>query len=328
MNASDIRIVYMGTPEFATAPLRALVDAGIHIVAVITAADKPAGRGMKLRKSAVKQYAAAHLDCPVLQPENLKDPSFIEEISNLQADLFIVVAFRMLPEVVWSIPRKGTFNLHASLLPQYRGAAPINHAIINGEKETGVSTFLIDKKIDTGQILYHTKVAIEEEDNAGTLHDKLMVSGAELVVKTALNIMSGKTEPVSQDSFNIPEDQLKKAPKIFKEDCRIHWDKDVEAVYNLIRGLSPFPAAFSELCRDDSESRICRIYSGRRIKEGHSLSSGSIKSDNKSFMHVAVKDGFYSISELQIAGKKRMRIEDFLRGFQSDIETYHFTCSS
>jgi methionyl-tRNA formyltransferase len=325
MNSSDIRIVYMGTPEFATAPLRALADEGMNITAVITTPDKPAGRGMKLRESAVKQFAASHLGCPIFQPENLKDPGFVDTLKSLNADLFIVVAFRMLPEVVWSIPKKGTFNLHASLLPQYRGAAPINHAIINGETETGVSTFLIDEKIDTGQILYNIIVNIESGDDAGTLHDKLMVSGAELVVKTAASIMSGSAEPVPQDTFKIPDDQLKKAPKIFKEDCRINWEMELDAIANLIRGLSPFPAAISELSSPEKEKIYCKVYSGKAKGEQHKHLPGAIISDNKSFLHVAVKDGFYSIDTLHIAGKKRMSVGDFLRGFQGDIEAYSFT---
>lgn len=325
MKAPDIRIIYMGTPEFATAPLRALVEAGMNIAAVITAPDKPAGRGMKLRESAVKQYASSHLNCPVLQPDNLKNPGFIEELESLKADLFIVVAFRMLPEVVWSIPPMGTFNLHASLLPQYRGAAPINHALINGETETGVSTFLIDNKIDTGQILYNLKVEIEAEDDAGVLHDKLMNAGAELVVKTAQSLMSGSAEPVPQDSFSIPEAQLKKAPKIFKEDCRINWEFELETINNLIRGLSPFPTAFSELRSAENERIICKVFSGNAIKKAHQLKPGAISSDNKTFIHVATKDGYFGIHTLQLAGKKRMGVEDFLRGFQGDIENYSFT---
>jgi len=325
MKASDIRIVYMGTPEFATAPLRALADEGMNITAVITAPDKPAGRGMKLRESDVKLFADTHLNCPVLQPKNLKDPSFVEELKSLNADLFIVVAFRMLPEVVWSIPKNGTFNLHASLLPQYRGAAPINHAIINGENETGVSTFFIDKKIDTGQILYNTKVLIEPEDDAGLLHDKLKIAGAKLVVKTATSIMSGSAEPVAQESFNIPEDQLKKAAKIFKEDCRINWELESELIGNLIRGLSPFPTAFTELSLPGSENINCKVFKGSAKKEQHKLFPGTIISDNKTFIHVAVNDGYYSIDTLQIAGKKRMSVEDFLRGFQGDIEACSFT---
>lgn len=325
MKASDIRVVYMGTPEFATAPLRALAEEGMNITAVITAPDRPAGRGMKIRESAVKLFASSQLNCPVLQPANLKDPQFIEELKSLDADLFIVVAFRMLPEVVWSIPEKGTFNLHASLLPQYRGAAPINHAIINGETETGVSTFLIDKKIDTGQILYNTKVDIEPGDDAGLLHDKLMKAGAELVVKTAASIMSGSAEPVAQESFNIPEDQLKTAAKIFKEDCRINWELNSKMIANLIRGLSPFPTAFTELCSSGSEDITCKVFKGSVKNVQHKHLPGTIISDNLTFIHVAVNDGYYSIETLQLAGKKRMSVEDFLRGFQGDIETYSFT---
>ncbi len=325
MSSPDIHIVYMGTPEFATAPLRALMDNGIHIAAVITAPDKPAGRGMNLRESAVKQFAQENLDCPIYQPENLKDQDFINELKTLNADLFIVVAFRMLPEVIWSLPKHGTFNLHASLLPQYRGAAPINHAIINGETETGVTTFLIDKKIDTGKILSHTKVKIEPGDDAGKLHDKLMYAGADLVVKTTNNVMSDSVSPLEQESFNIPEALLKKAPKIFKEDCRINWKMNLDTVTNLIRGLSPFPSAFSELISTEGKITVCKIFCGEPVEAKHELLPGTIKSDNKSFIEVAVKNGMYKITSLQLAGKKRMNVEDFLRGFQGDIESYSFT---
>ncbi len=319
-----MRIIYMGTPEFATAPLLALINAGFDISAVITAPDKPAGRGRKIQQSAVKQFTLAHLECPVLQPENLKDPHFVESLRALNADLFIIVAFRMLPEVIWSVPRLGTFNLHASLLPQYRGAAPINHVLINGENETGVTTFLIDDKIDTGKILFQEKVIINSSDDAGSLHDKLMESGARLVVQTAKSINSGSADPVSQESFSLPENQLKKAPKIFKEDCRIDWSQSIDTVNNFIRGLSPFPTAFSELQLTNNQQIICKIFKGNMIREKHDLTPGTIKSDKKTFMHVATGEGFYGITSLQIAGKKRMSVEDFLHGFQDDIENCLF----
>jgi len=319
-----MRIIYMGTPEFATAPLRALLNEGFDIVAVITAPDKPAGRGRKIQQSAVKQFAEENLDCPILQPENLKDPLFSESLIAFNADLFIVVAFRMLPEVIWSVPRLGTFNLHASLLPQYRGAAPINHAIMNGENETGVTTFLIDQKIDTGRILFQEKVEIKSDDDAGSLHDKLMESGAKLVVHTANIINSGSIDPIDQNSFSLPDKQLQKAPKIFKDDCKIDWSKSINTVNNFIRGLSPFPTAFSVLQLTDKQPVTCKIFKGDVIKEKHELTPGTIKSDKKTYMHVALHDGFYNISSLQLAGKKRMSVGDFLRGFQDDIESCVF----
>ena len=314
----------MGTPEFAIAPLSALIKEGFDIVAVITAPDKPAGRGRKIQQSAVKQFAEEKLDCPILQPENLKAPLFAESLIPLNADLFIVVAFRMLPEVIWSIPKLGTFNLHASLLPQYRGAAPINHAIINGENETGVTTFLIDQKIDTGRILFQEKVKIKSDDDAGSLHDKLMESGAKLVAHTANIINSGSIDPIDQNSFSLPDKQLKKAPKIFKDDCKIDWSKSIDTVNNFIRGLSPFPTAFSALQLTDKQQTNCKIFRGDLIREKHELTPGTIKSDKKNYMHVAVRDGLYNITSLQLAGKKRMSVGDFLRGFQDDIESCVF----
>lgn len=314
----------MGTPEFATAPLQALIDDGQEIAAVITAPDKPAGRGRKMQQSAIKTFASEKLSCPILQPENLKDPAFIEELRSLQANLFIVVAFRMLPEAVWSIPEHGTFNLHASLLPQYRGAAPINHAIINGESYTGVSTFLIDAKIDTGRILFQEKIGISDTDNAGSLHDKLMNAGADLVVRTAKSIALGEIEAISQEAFNIPDQQLKKAPKIFKEDCRIRWDEPVKDIYNMVRGLSPFPAAFTELKKPGEEGINCKIFNTIVHKGQSEGVPGSISSDGKSYIKVAAKGGSVSITSLQMAGKKRMNVMDFLRGFQDDIESYGF----
>lgn len=314
----------MGTPEFATAPLQALIDDGQEIAAVVTAPDKPAGRGRKIRQSAVKVFTCEKLNCPILQPENLKDPAFIDELKSYKANLFIIVAFRMLPESVWSIPDHGTFNLHASLLPQYRGAAPINHAIINGETETGVSTFLIDAKIDTGRILFQEKVGIDKTDSAGSLHDKLMAAGADLVVRTVNCIDKGEIDAISQESFNIPEALLKKAPKIFKEDCRIRWDEAAEDIYNKIRGLSPFPAAYSEFQKPGGEQVSCKIFSTTLQREQPDAAPGSIRSDGKSFIQVAANDGSVNITSLQMAGKRRMDVKDFLLGFQDDIETYRF----
>lgn len=260
MNYNSIRIVFMGTPEFAVAPLAALVEAGIDVAAIVTAPDKPAGRGKKLTSPAVKQYADANLSCPVLQPEKLREPDFVDQLRGFKADIFVVVAFRMLPEVVWSIPSLGTINLHASLLPQYRGAAPINWAIINGEKETGLTTFIIDHEIDKGNVLLLEKVEIEASDNAGTLHDKLMETGAWLLVKTVTELAAGSLEPVEQTAFHVPEEQLKKAPKIFREDCRIHWERPALEIHNLVRGLSPYPGAFSEFADEDGESFTVKIF--------------------------------------------------------------------
>jgi len=297
----------MGTPEFAVASLEALINAGEKIVAVVTAPDKPAGRGQKIHESAVKKFAIAnHL--PVLQPSNLKDPIFIEELRNYKADLQVVVAFRMLPEIVWDMPPKGTINLHGSLLPQYRGAAPINHAIINGETESGVSTFLLQHEIDTGNILFSEKVAIKPNDTAEDLHDSLMEIGAQLLVKTVKAVKEGNIEGETQ-----PEDvgQLKAAPKIHKEDCRINWDKPVQEVYNFIRGLSPYPTAFTTL-----ENKFFKIFKAQAEKARVQEKPGTPISDGKTFLKFACKDGYINVLDLQIQDKKRMNIADFLRGFK------------
>lgn len=300
-------IIFMGTPEFAVASLKALLDAGEKIVAVVTAPDKPAGRGQKIQESAVKKFALEnHL--PVLQPTNLKDPDFIEQLRNYKADLQVVVAFRMLPKAVWNMPQKGTINLHASLLPQYRGAAPINHAIINGETESGVSTFLLQHEIDTGNILFSEKTSILPDDTAEDLHDKLMNIGAHLLVKTVRAIYEGKIEGVPQPENN---EQLKTAPKIHKEDCRINWDHTVQEVYNLIRGLSPYPTAFTFL-----ENRILKIYKAKPEFIQANEKPGTPLSDGKTYLKFACKDGYIHIMDLQIQDKKRMGVSDFLRGFR------------
>ncbi len=314
MEAKKLRIVFMGTPDFAVTPLRRLVEEGYHIVAVITTPDKPAGRGLKVQESAVKKYAL-EAGLPLLQPEKLKDPSFVETFKQLNADLAIVIAFRMLPEVIWAQPRLGTFNLHASLLPQYRGAAPINWAIINGETRTGVTTFMLNHEIDKGAILGQREVEIGREDNAGILHDKLMYAGTELVVETVEKIAAGTAVPIDQSDN---KDTLRPAPKIFKEDCRIAWQGSSEHIYNLIRGLSPYPAAWSEMLKDGTDAPVAIKILAAHIEKSIQPEEqpGVIQSDGKKSIVVACADGYIAIDELQMAGKKRMRTEEFLRGFK------------
>lgn len=310
-----MKIVYFGTPEIASSQLEAIISAGYEVVAVVTVPDKPAGRGKKIQSSHVKETALKH-GLPILQPVSLKAPDFIDELSSYKADLFIVVAFRMLPEVVWSMPPMGTFNLHASLLPQYRGAAPINHAIINGEEETGLTTFLLDKEIDTGEIIMQEKVSIDKEETAGTLHDKLMLLGNKVVVETLKIIEKGKVHSQSQDAI-IQRDklQLKPAPKIFKDDCKIDWTKDAKSVYNFIRGLSPYPAAHTQFVSEDGETLDFKIYDvslEERLSDDYELNQ--VITDGKSYMKVVLKDYYISINVLQQAGKKAMPVADFLRG--------------
>ena len=305
MEKKDIRIIFMGTPEFAVAPLEALIQDNWNIVAVITAQDKLQGRGRKPRSSAVKECAVKH-GIPVLQPANLKHPDFIETLKSYKADLQVVVAFRMLPEVVWSMPPMGTFNLHASLLPDYRGAAPINWAIINGETKTGVTTFFLKHEIDTGSILFQEEVPILSEDNLGDLYEKLMVKGAKLVVKTVNAIKSGKIEPQDQDENKA----INHAPKIFKETGKIDWSKSAESINNLIRGLSPYPAAWCTI-----NNKSCKIFKAEVVDDTKSNAlPGTVKTDNKSYVHFQTGAGVLSILELQLEGKKKMRIGDFLRG--------------
>ena len=318
-----LRIVFMGTPEFAMTSLDRLVQHGFNVVSVVTVPDKPAGRGQKIQFSAVKQYAVDK-NIQVLQPEKLKDFEFLEQLRALNADLFIVVAFRMLPEVVWSMPRLGTFNLHGSLLPQYRGAAPINWAVINGEKETGVTTFFIEKKIDTGKILFSDRIAIGELATAGQIHDELMEVGANLVVKTVKAIETGNIQPVSQENI-IKEKELKSAPKIFKEDCRIHWSESTEKVYNLIRGLSPYPAAWSVMNGGEGEQSLSvKIFETEKELEKVFKPAGTIVTDGKKFLKIITSDGSINVKSLQAEGKKRLSIEEFLRGFHA-IEKYKFS---
>lgn len=303
----------MGTPEFAVEALRRLVEGGYNVVGVITMPDKPAGRGHHVQYSAVKEYALSQ-NLPLLQPEKLKDEDFIEALKAWKADLQIVVAFRMLPEIVWNMPRLGTFNLHASLLPQYRGAAPINWAIINGDKETGITTFFLDHEIDTGKVIQQVHVPIAETDNVGVIHDKLMMLGGDLVVETVDHIIDGSITPIPQGEIKV-EGELRPAPKIFKETCHIQWNQSTEQVYNLIRGLSPYPAAWSELCTANGEKTIIKIYESRKASEKNTSDTpGSIKTDDKHYLRVATADGYLEILQLQMPGKKRMAIEDFLRG--------------
>lgn len=318
MPERDLRILFMGTPEFAVVSLKALLDAEKNVVGVITAPDKPSGRGKKIQASPVKQFAMSH-QLRILQPDNLKDPGFIKALVALEPDLNVVVAFRMLPEAVWALPKHGTFNLHASLLPQYRGAAPINWAIINGEKQTGVTTFFIDHKIDTGNILFQKKVDIGSSETAGELHDRLMKAGANLVVKTVNSIAKGNIEPIPQDSL-LTDKKVKKAPKIFKEDCRINWSNDVDSVYNFIRGLSPYPAGWTAFVSAENTYQI-KIFKAGKVILRHAEPVGSIETDGKKILRIAAKDGYLDVLSLQLAGKRQLQITEFLRGFP-EIEKY------
>lgn len=322
MKSKQLRIVFMGTPDFAVSSLKALVDGGYNIVGVITAPDKPAGRGNKLTESAVKKYAVEN-NLKVLQPEKLKNPDFLEELQNLKADLQVVVAFRMLPEVVWNMPHLGTFNLHGSLLPQYRGAAPLNWAVINGETKTGVTTFLLDHEIDTGKIIFKKETPIGENETVGDVHDRLMGIGAKLVVETVDAIAAGDIQPIPQNDL-IDDVKIIHAPKIFKEDCKIDWKKNSEIIRNLIRGLSPYPAAWTNLVHKVTGNEIqTKIFFAQKIDENKPANPGTIKTDGKKFLNVACQNGWLQIIDLQIAGKKRMNIEEFLRGFQQ-IAEYRF----
>ena len=311
-----MRIVFMGTPEFAVESLNILVENKYNVVGVITMPDKPSGRGHKLQCSPVKQYALDH-NLPVLQPEKLKEESFLTELKQWNADLQIVVAFRMLPEVVWDMPKYGTFNLHASLLPQYRGAAPINWAIINGEKETGATTFFLTHEIDTGKIILQEKIAIAETDNAGIVHDKLMVMGAGMVRKTVDLLMEGQIEGIDQSQFIHPEIELKSAPKIFKDTCEIKLDWTVEKVYNFVRGLSPYPAAWLDIRFPGQQDKMTlKVFDTEKEPEEHSLPTGTVVTDGKKFAKIALSDGFIQLKSVQASGKKRMDIGELLRGMR------------
>ena len=314
MEKEALRIVYMGTPEFAVESLRCLVEGGYNVVGVITMPDKPAGRGHKLQYSPVKQYALEH-NLPLLQPEKLKDEAFLEALRTWKADLQIVVAFRMLPEVVWNMPRLGTFNLHASLLPQYRGAAPINWAVINGDTETGVTTFFLKHEIDTGEIIQQVRIPIADTDDAGMVHDKLMMLGGQLVTETVDAILNGTVKTFPQENMAMTG-ELRPAPKIFKETCRIDWHQPVKRIYDFIRGLAPHPAAWTELKQPDGNTIILKIFETEKLVQSHGLAPGSICTDGKTYLHLAATDGFVGIRSLQLPGKKRLKVDELLRGFR------------
>jgi methionyl-tRNA formyltransferase len=312
----SLRVVFMGTPEFAVASLGSLLMNGYNVVTVVTAPDKPAGRGRNVTKSAVKVFSESNY-LPLLQPENLKNPVFIERLRRLKPDIIVVVAFRMLPEEVWRLPLKGTINLHASLLPQYRGSAPINHVIINGETKTGVTTFLIDDKIDTGNILLREEVPVFQFENAGDLHDKLMKHGARLIVKTLEAIAEGSIKPRLQSDFMIPGEILRNAPKIYPDFCIIDWNKEPQKIHNFIRGLSPYPCARSAF-KNENMSIAFKIYESDPETGKHLLQPGQVVSDARTFIKIAADGGFIRIKSLQIEGKKRLGTEEFLRGFRID----------
>ena len=320
MTGKDLRIVFMGTPEFAVASLRRLVDEGYNIVAVVTTPDKPAGRGQKLHESDVK-VAAKELGLPILQPERLRDEAFVEAMRELQPDLGIVIAFRMLPEIIWAMPKYGTFNLHASLLPQYRGAAPINWAVINGEQKTGITTFLLNHEIDKGAIIGQMEMPIGEDDTVGTMYDKLMTSGCDLVVDTVERIAAG--DYTATEQMHIDESTLKPAPKIFKDDCRIDWSWEGRRIVNFVRGLSPYPAAWTPMFIDGQEQGSAKIFRATFAAVQHNQAAGSVYSDGKGSLKVACADGWVEIHELQVAGKRRMATRDLLLGLRN-IEDYTF----
>lgn len=306
-----LRIVYMGTPDFAVESLKALHENGYNVVGVVTMPDKPSGRGQKIQFSPVKQYALDN-NIPLLQPEKLKDENFLGDLKALQADLQIVVAFRMLPEVVWNMPPLGTFNLHASLLPQYRGAAPINWAIINGESETGATTFFLTHEIDTGNIILQDKISIEKTDNAGHVHDRLMLLGAKLVLKTVDAIIAGKAQGKPQQ-HSLAE---KAAPKIFKETCRLDWTKSTAELYNFVRGLSPYPAAWTEITNPEGEKIGLKIFETEEEICTPKHAPATLVTDHKTFLKVATADGYLNLLSVQLAGKKRMQTVELLRGYK------------
>lgn len=310
---AGIKIVFMGTPEFAVASLDILLKNNYNIVGVITAPDKPAGRGRQIQESAVKKYALEK-GLRILQPEKLKDEQFVEELRSLNADLQIVVAFRMLPEVVWNMPKLGTYNLHGSLLPRYRGAAPINWAVINGDSESGVTTFKLQHQIDTGNILFREKVSITDNTTAGELHDALMDVGAKLILKTVNEIEKSVTENSPLNFIEQNDTEATHAPKIFKETCKINWNNNINDIYNLIRGLSPYPAAYSDLINGDTTLSL-KIFKAEKEISNDSEDNGSLITDNKKFLKVKCDGGYLNIIELQLQGKKQMNVEDFLRGF-------------
>ena len=310
MDYKDLRIIFMGTPEFAVASLDILVKNGCHIVGIITAPDKPSGRGMKMTESPVKKYAVEH-NLHILQPEKLKNPDFLEQLKNLQADLQIVVAFRMLPEAVWNMPPMGTVNVHGSLLPAYRGAAPINWAVINGEKQTGVTTFKLQHEIDTGNILLQQTIDIRKDETAGELHDEMKEVGAQLLFKTVQGLADASLQETPQLTITNNQSSIPHAPKIFTETCHIDWNKTADEIYNLILGLSPYPAAFTYL-----QNKMLKIYSSTKEYSEDDTENGAYKTDGKTFLKFRCSNGFIHVTDIQLEGKKRMKIEDFLRGYR------------
>ena len=321
MDKKNLRIVYMGTPEFAVESLKRLVEGGYNIVGVITMPDKPMGRhGSVLQSSPVKQYAVSQ-GLKVLQPEKLKNEEFVAELRSLNADLQIVVAFRMLPEVVWNMPRLGTFNLHASLLPQYRGAAPINWAVINGDTETGITTFFLKHEIDTGEIIDQVRVPIADTDNVEVVYERLMRLGGDLVLKTVDAILEGSVKTIPQEEL-AQVGELRPAPKIFKETCRIDWTIGVKRIYDFVRGLSPYPAAWTELYQEGTDPVMLKIFETEKLFCEHSLAPGTIVTDCKTYFKIASSDGYVNVLSLQLAGKKRMEINDFLRGYRHTEKAY------
>ncbi|WP_462357325.1 methionyl-tRNA formyltransferase [Phocaeicola coprocola] len=321
MDKKDLRIVYMGTPEFAVESLKRLVEGGYNIVGVITMPDKPMGRhGSVLQPSPVKQYAVSQ-GLKVLQPEKLKNEEFVAGLRSLNADLQIVVAFRMLPEVVWNMPRLGTFNLHASLLPQYRGAAPINWAVINGDTETGITTFFLKHEIDTGEVIDQVRVPIADTDNVEVVYERLMRLGGDLVLKTVDAILEGSVKTIPQEEL-AQVGELRPAPKIFKETCRIDWTIGVKRIYDFVRGLSPYPAAWTELYQEGTDPVMLKIFETEKLFCEHSLAPGTIVTDCKTYFKIASSDGYVNVLSLQLAGKKRMEINDFLRGYRHTEKAY------
>jgi len=319
MKSKDLRIVFMGTPDFAVESLKALVENGYNVVGVVTMPDKPAGRGLKMSISPVKAYSLEQ-NLQVLQPEKLKSPEFIEQLRALKADLQIIVAFRMLPEVVWNMPPMGSINLHGSLLPNYRGAAPLNWAVMNGEKETGATTFLLQHEIDTGNMIFQVKIPIGENDTVEVIHDQMMVKGAELVLKTVDAIASGDYPQIPQSSLLPDGVTAKAAPKIFKDDCRINWQNDGKSLHNFVRGLSPYPSAWTELQhKQTGEIRSLKVFMTKFELSSHNESIGTISNTSKSEFKVAVSDGWIYLTDLQLSGKKRLATEEFLRGFDLSL---------
>ena len=314
MTKEELRIIYMGTPDFAVETLRLLVERGYNVVAVVTMPDKPAGRGHKIQFSPVKQYALS-VGLPVLQPERLKDEAFIEELRSYNAHLQIVVAFRMLPQVVWDMPPMGTFNLHASLLPQYRGAAPLNWAIMNGDKETGITTFFLTHEIDTGRVIQRRSIPIADTDNVGIIHDRLMEMGAEMVCETVDNIIADKVVAIAQEEL-MTDEPLRPAPKIFKDTCHLDFARKVEDLYNQVRGLSPYPAAWCEFVSPEGEAVGVKVFEAARHICEHCNTPGTIHTDGKKVIEIACEDGYLQILSLQLAGKKRLTAEELLRGFR------------